>query len=906
MAKEVVYKPVIDVTELPQQLEAIQAQLNVAMASQSFAATPVANQPFAAAASAAGHSFSDGISNTVSQSFQGMTEANTAIAGQIQTASEAMRLGAYKFQNSLQLQGLMQPVGEFLTPDMSIDTIDPTSFADAGFFSSLGSSFGLGYDPNTAGMTRADYKRNAARRHGSAEVQGGMGAGLAGFAAGSVVGWGVGLAATAVGGPIFGAAAGFAADFVVDDIVGGAMRWGNRHNIERERLGGFIQGGSFRFAGGSFDQAEATQAAMGVQKIFDSKELSRLQISQAQAEGIISEFTAGGGFDSVRSAEEYTTKVDELVTSSQKVAQLLHTSLREATSVMAGLENGGITGTPVETLQLIQRMEARSGVAGMTTNEFMNIGMQGASMVQGTGIDFNTGFTGMQDATLAIRNAIATGAISQDFVRHAGGMGQAAGMINQIGFDFGSSPTGMVLQAGGLPMGADFNSVLASAANNITNPQSLLGVIGGQNQWASEQGPLGLAVSRLDLIRQMSEVLQMPLNSMEEFTGFALRSGFASNPLEVQAMVAATSADPLSAAHTEFKRLTTVAEGSKLGLPGKVVAKWREWGHAIGTVYDSISYDDVEAENFSEIGLPAITPGMSYTDIRAAAERRDEFQDNPNSYIADPDNYLDILSGRYHANALTIVGRGETRIAQQASYGNVSDVLADLTQVGKRPFARTILLNKGVKEGRHLDALVNRIESKEGKAHGKKIREGRVLASLDMIGEQLKTDLLGESKPWAKYADPAYVPAAGPWDTSLSILSRSLTRLDLVLEDKDLDGLEAVEALEATFRVIEEQNINPEFLEQNKIIFDNPLFRTTYDEWALIKDTDDRSEFLLGNLSKLTTGLKPGTEMAVKSAQAFSDINPELVALLSGPLGELLDSIADIVVEVDKLKTKTP
>lgn len=562
--KEIVYKPVVDLSELPAQLQELQNQIDVMMGAQAFSTTPQVAQPFAAPAMGG---FSQSISNSVSQAFQATTNANIDIANQIATANQAAQLGAYKFQNALQIQGLMQPFGNAIQPSLGMNAVNPTDFTEAGFFRSFFGRMGLGFDPNEEGMTRADYISAADDRLNSMEMFGNVAGTMAGLTAGTIAGSLTGNFAL-----------GIAADMAADFTIGAVPRFLNRHNAEQARLARYIKGSSTRFAGMPFTSDQALGAATNIQDIFDSREMQLMGIEQFQAENMVSTFTEAGGFDAVRTAEGYTQQVRSLLMTSQKVAQLLRTNLDDAVRTMGGLQSAGVTGDPTETLALVQGIEANAGVAGMTSAQFINAGYAGANMVQGTGIDFGVGFQGMLDANLTIRRGLANGAIDIDFIRHAGGQQQAAALINQAGYSYANSATGLALQAAGLPLGTDFNTMLSTAAGNIGGATDLLSLLGSRNSFIEDNGPNVMAMSRMQGILQMMDQLGYDTTNREHIRGFMMGGGFANSDVEVDAAFASVQYNPTENIGRSFSRERSVASKDKYGLWNRAKRQmWENW-----------------------------------------------------------------------------------------------------------------------------------------------------------------------------------------------------------------------------------------------------------------------------------------------------------------------------------------
>lgn len=557
--KEVVYKPVIDLSELPGQLQEIQSQLDLMMGAASFSASTPVNQPFSQSAASALGGFASQVTSLAGQGFDASYNANLAIMQQFNEVGEAARLGAYKFHSALNMQGLMQPLGDFLQPNLAMDSVNNPSFSDAGYFKSGFGMMGWGYDPNTAGMTEADYQDAARARFRSM--------GNFGNLAGDVLGLGLGTTAGFLTG---NPAIGFAVDFAVDATVGAVPNYLNRHNIEQERLAGFIRGGSFRQAGGPFTQNQSLAIASNLQDMFDSAGLEKMGLDQFQAESLVHTYAANGGFDAVRSAEEYTTQVRELLSNSQRVAQLLRTSLSEAGATLGRLAGAGVIDSPGDAMGLALDTSANAKVAGLTTNEYLNLGMAGAAMVQGTGLDFATGFQGMQAAQMGLRHGLSTGGIDMNLVRHAGGMQNAAGIIMQAGIDYGNSPMGMVMQAAGLPIGSNINDLLGTAAMNVRTPDDILSLIGGRNNYIDSVGTEALAAGRMQHILQQMNMLNLDTGNIDGVVGYMMTRGYAKTEVEARTMMSSLLADPGGDLANTVEEARRVNAAAKPGFFGKL------------------------------------------------------------------------------------------------------------------------------------------------------------------------------------------------------------------------------------------------------------------------------------------------------------------------------------------------
>lgn len=550
MERQITYKPVIDTSNLPEQLAEIQNQLNQVMGASQFSGVPDKVQPFSNTLGTGG--------TTVSQvqAFGNSIQAQTSsIFGQMEAASQTMHLGMYKFNDALQVQSLMGPLSSpRLATDQSIDQLVSPNFDEKGMIGGFFGSKGWGYDPNTMGMTRADYRAKSADRMEDIGNRIDFGA----DAAGAAIGFGVG----ALLGPWAGIPASMAAEWAIDHSVGAFGKRLYRGSIERDQIADYVRGGSFRFAGGQFSKGASRGIAADLQSLYNSQDFRTGDLTQFQAESLISEFTGAGGFDSVRSAEEYTTKVKQLLDNTQKVAQLLHTSLKDAAITMAKLETTGVTQTPLESLNLISKIESRAGQAGMTSSEFLNLGFQGANMVQGTGIGFNAGFQGIQDMTLALTGSVAAGQLDQNVIRHLGGIQQAAGFLTQNAFNFGSSALGYVYGAAG-GMGQGIQGSLQQALGNINAPGDILTLMGNQTQFITDAGAQNLGLAQTaGYLEELTMMMGGQTPTQEQFRGFLIRYKNFSAP-QADALVAQLNVDPVEQASRDLSRQREIETGEE-------------------------------------------------------------------------------------------------------------------------------------------------------------------------------------------------------------------------------------------------------------------------------------------------------------------------------------------------------
>ncbi len=521
----------MDLQGLHEQLNNIQSQLQNAMSTQSFvqpAPMQPNNQPFGFVDTAS--NFSQNLGNQVSQSFVAMNETTNSVSAQIQQLSTSMQMGAFKANEFAALEKVITvPLTRALLPPVSIDAGFKANFDDAGMFRSFFGQFGMFYDPNEDRMGRSEFQEKAAERWNSAEMQTSVTGGLLGLAGGTAGGAAIGGAVGAVFGGPAGWLAGAAGGWLIEEAVGGLYGFSQGLNIENERISKYVREGSFRFAGGQFSGAESNTIANAIQSIGQSKSSYAMGFRPLQIEGMVAEFTEGGGFDSIRSVEEYTEKVKQLVDSSQKVSHLLHTSLREATATMAQMEQAGITSSPLETQNLLLRLAGRAGIAGMTTEEMVGSAFTGASMVQGTGVNLQTGFMGMSDMNTLVGQSINMGYLGEA-INQVGGKDKAAQLLFSHGMNLGTSPLGVALNAaGGTGVQYDLLAAISRGAGNINSREDMLGLLGSQDQYIESMGIQGLLGQKASQAAYMMDFMNLNITSAEQMRGFLMQTKIASS-----------------------------------------------------------------------------------------------------------------------------------------------------------------------------------------------------------------------------------------------------------------------------------------------------------------------------------------------------------------------------------------
>ncbi len=475
--REITYKPVLDTSEIQAQMVALQEQLNSSMGAQPFS-TPVMPGP----------TFTSTAAVPTESPIASMPDFSANIAmhmamSKVRESSDFAKEGMANISNAVYTGPAPQFVAQAPPlPDFSISYTGGPDIQNEGMFKTAWRSIGFGFDPN-AGMTRLEYNKQVAERLGSTEFAGN----IAGLVAGGIGATAVG---TAIGGPL-GFVAGLATDLAIDATIG----WMNQPNVDAERMGRYIQKTSWKFDSEEFSRSESFGIAKNLQSYFNTREFRDLELSRSQGEQIINTFTSVGGFDSVRTAQEYVDRSKELMATSQRISQLLQTSIEEATTTMGQLMQMGIVSTPTQAMELAYSIESKAGMAGMSKAEMLALSQTGL----GLGFSPNAGFTGLGDIAVDLRQSVVGGYLSRGDLAAVGGQSAAATMIAQGAASFGQTPLAITMalsqQAGMDPFSSDnLLGTIAFGSSQISGPGDLLEALGGQKKWMSKIGPEALGM----------------------------------------------------------------------------------------------------------------------------------------------------------------------------------------------------------------------------------------------------------------------------------------------------------------------------------------------------------------------------------------------------------------------------
>jgi hypothetical protein len=489
MTQDINYKVNVDTSDLSSQLQAAKSQIDATLAQQSFQASmpDMSSRMFA---------------------FPDMSSAHTEAANSIRSAMDTARLGFQKFNSDMQNLALMTPVT--MPPLQSTPGTIPDFQGMSGARSAFESMTNWGYSPRMA-LSPGEYAFRARQSFGDKSLD------FAGSVAGTL-GWaglfGTALKAAGVGG-------GLAALGPIG-LVAGAAEIGYEvfghdfQNANQSRM--FARDTSWRFLSGRFNSSDASRIGLEASKLQRMDEVMGDRLSNSDVQTLQREYTEVGGFDYVRTAEEYRTKLKDLIANHTKVLQTLKTASKEASQAMAEWDWMGLTGTHITSTQFATTVAAQAYNAGYTPTEFLQFAKQSQEMIRGTGIGFGSAYVGGMNALGIVKDVMQNGNIPGQAVMHLGGAENAAATITRTGYNFGMSQAGLTYLAAEAYYGSNanvaemsVNNILGGAFNKLNSPLEYLEFKGGISDVLSKKDPTELYLMQANAFAQEMTKLHIPI-----------------------------------------------------------------------------------------------------------------------------------------------------------------------------------------------------------------------------------------------------------------------------------------------------------------------------------------------------------------------------------------------------------
>lgn len=390
------YRVELDASDLAPQLEAIRNQIDSAIGSAAAFQSPpagIANfqQMTDFVAGGAGFGSTDVVS-----------AANSAVlrtANFIDQAANRAQLGFSRFVGDARRLGLLSS-SQYPSFEPMLSSAEAQ--LNPGITGNLGGfMFGLGFDPRgtlSMGTFRELSAETFSRTAGNFVA--GSPIALAGLAFGAV-GGSLGLLGGSLGaaagplGAVAGGVLGFAADIGYNVLAGRAQEQNEvargLQGIADRTFGGMSTAAAREMAGELQDRAYSYQGRL---RDFDMQDIQETMLT----------FGNAGGFGGIQNPQEFAQRTREVLDNVRLVAHSLNVFQEEAAQIMGELQQRGVTSL-AGMGSFASTQQAMGGVLGMTGMGFIQLGLQGAQMVQGAGIGAATGFNVMQQAAMGINRA---------------------------------------------------------------------------------------------------------------------------------------------------------------------------------------------------------------------------------------------------------------------------------------------------------------------------------------------------------------------------------------------------------------------------------------------------------------------------------------------------------------------
>jgi len=436
------------------------------------------------------------------------------------------------------------------------------------FLSGVARYAGFGNTPR--GVTEYEYNyHNAAdvgeRVAGAATSAAAMAGGLAfGATAGSAMARGVGAFAGSALGPV-GASVGGAVGGLFGGYALGMWAAGQVTDgvAQRREIQNFLESSSFRFATSDFNQADPRfGAGMNVgarRQVADyvrQMDVKDPTMSTEDLTQVLQQSSQLGLFQGSKDVKDFQKQFKDIVENVKVVTKTLHQTLEEGLKTIKDLKAIGYD--PSLASSLVLQADSLGKMAGRTGAEMVGMGLQGAELFRGTGIEMKIGYQSNVMGLAAIRAARDAGEISQEAIAQAGGEEALAQRQTATSLGFAQSAMGRGFaaahfragqgldQAGFQQMmlggGGDFAQTALQAARNLGDPRKVVEYQANQAKYLSEMGKQfggqGLELGMMNTFMQQARFMTQNGAAPDIETGlkYSLLQAGVSQP-EVDAML---------------------------------------------------------------------------------------------------------------------------------------------------------------------------------------------------------------------------------------------------------------------------------------------------------------------------------------------------------------------------------
>lgn len=411
------------------------------------------------------------------------------------------------------------PATTAMTPNMGQVALRQSTWsaANAAIFGSPGI-----YTPPPSGIMLHDYMAISNRQLGDAVGRGMSTAAMATTAAGGgIIGGGIGAAlGTAFGGPV----GGFLGGMVGSYIGASAMDPFSSSLGDRYRIEDYLANTSFRyFQGPGADSVTGRGFGRGqrneIANFMVKQDRGDFRVNMGDIENILRFGTESGMFEGTQDLEDFKNKFTALKDKVKRITAVLNTTASEGVQVIKQLRDIGITDSSA-VFGAVHGADMFGMASGRTGMEMMAIGMQGAEIFRGTGVDMSIGFRSSQMNLAQVRGALNAGLITHERIAQAGGEEALAQQMTASSLSFAQTGLGRTMMMAGYTgtgidtgrMGGSIFDVAGRAAANMRSPADIIRLQARQEEYmtdmANQAGGMGLKYMQLQGAMTMANFYQ--------------------------------------------------------------------------------------------------------------------------------------------------------------------------------------------------------------------------------------------------------------------------------------------------------------------------------------------------------------------------------------------------------------
>ena len=417
------------------------------------------------------------------------------------------------------LQNMFTDVGAMIRPV----TYTPPARVTTGYYGQAiqqtsftrGLTGTLGLNDVPRGTFAYDYGLRTATDFGE-RVGGGLAAGAvtgAGLAFGATAGSAIGGVLGGIAGAAFGPV-GSAAGAMLGKAFGGyamgmaGADYTNNALAQRRGIEAFVESTSSRYIGAGSEMADPrTGAGMSrgnrqkVSEFIRTQDIKDPTMDTGDLTKILEEGTRLGMMVGTQNIEGFKKKFKDLVDGVKVVSKVFQTTIEESMKVMKDFKGIGVDASRVRDLTL--QSDAVGRATGRTAQEVMGLGMQGAELFRGTGVEMSIGYQANVMNLSSVRAARDAGKLSNEAIAQAGGEEALSARMTASGLQFAQSNLGrgfaatfygkqgfdqdafrQVTQGGEF----DYNKLALQAVKNLGTPEAVIGFQANQEKILSKMG----------------------------------------------------------------------------------------------------------------------------------------------------------------------------------------------------------------------------------------------------------------------------------------------------------------------------------------------------------------------------------------------------------------------------------